>query len=220
MTFIRRILLGVLVLVGAATTAAASPLTLNFSGSLDLTSSGGSTDNPFSGFFTWDTTQAAGPGGDASTAFYSLVEYELILNGAVVDPTLGAGLIVVNDADLFGTGVMQDALLFFATVQNDATVNGVTGTMGFIGGIVGPSTTWAVPSLPQDYSFLSTMPTRFSAMSLEVPGGEDNGDANDLNLGSGSFEVRPVPEPASLALTAVGMAAALARGRRRRAQPR
>ena len=219
MTLIRGIVLGVLVLVGAATTAAAGPLTLNFSGSLDLTASQGPMDNPFSGFFTFETTQTPEPGSDESAAFFSLVDYQLVLNGVEPDPALGAGLILLNDADLLGTGEKLDALIFFAPIQNNAVVNGVTGTKAFIGAIAGPSTIWMVPTLPQDYSFLSLMTTRFSAMSLEVPGGEDGGNANDLQLGSGSFEVQAVPEPASLTLTAIGLAGAFAR-RRRRAQAR
>jgi hypothetical protein len=216
MALIRILLLGVAVLVGAAATADATPLTLYFSGSIDLSGSGGAADNPFSGFFTWDTTQTPGPGSDENAAFFPLVDYQLVLNGVEPDPALGAGLILLNDADLLGTSEQLDALIFFAPIQTNAVVNGVTGTKAFIGGIAGPSTLWTVPTLPQDYSFLSLMPTRFSAMSLEVAGGDDGGDANDVSLGSGSFEVRTVPEPASLTLTAFGLAGVIARARRGR----
>ena len=210
-TAIRLLLLSASVLVGVAAAAQASPLTLNFSGSLDLTLSGGSADNPFSGFFTWDPATVPAQSFPPNLAIYPLEAHQLILNGIEIDQSLGAGLFVFNDVDAFGTGNV-DALMFFAPIKEEPGV----GTTAFIGALSGPTTAWNTLALPTDYGFLSLLTTRFSGLSLEVPGGEDGGDANDIRLGGGSFAVTPVPEPATLTLSALGLAGAVARARRRR----
>ena len=212
---VRILLLTVSVLAGVAGAAQADSLTLNFSGSMDLSGSGGAVVNLFSGFFTWDTTKTPVPGeGDANSELYELEDYQLIFNG--LDKTLGpgsAGVAVVNDADPFGTGTNVDALLFFAGMDKNVTIGGSTGDTLFIGALSGPTTTWDTLSLPTDYSFLSLLTNRFSAVSLEVPIEEDE---DDFIIGTGSLEVTPVPEPATLTLTALGLTGVVARARRGR----
>src|SRR5262245_30686876 len=80
MALIRILLLGVSVLVGAAATAEATLLTLNFSGNVDLSISGGPAVNPFSGFFTWDPARAPSVT-DPGLAIYEVEAYQLIFNG-------------------------------------------------------------------------------------------------------------------------------------------
>jgi hypothetical protein len=207
LTAIRILLLSASFLVGVAAAAQASLLTLNFSGSVDLSTSGGATVNPFSGFFTWDTTKTPVQSG-ANYAIYQVEAYQLTFNGVVLDSSLGAGLFVFNDANAFGTGNV-DALMFGSPIEKNA----ITGDKLLLGALSGPTGTWNTLSLPQDYNFLSQLTTRFSALSLEVPGG---GDENDVSLGTGSFAVTLVPEPATLTLTALGLAGAVARARRHR----
>jgi hypothetical protein len=214
-TAMRLLLLSVSILLGGAAAAQASLLTLNFAGSVDLSGSGGDADTPFSGFFTWDTTQDPLVTDDPFLRIYQVEAYQLIFNG--VDKTAGsnAGVFVFNDANAFGTGAV-DALMFGATMDEDVTINGNTGDTLFIGALSGPASAWDTLSLPTDYSFLSELTTRFSGVSLEVA---FEGDENDVRLGSGSFEVRTVPEPATLMLTALGLAGVVARtprGRQRR----
>jgi hypothetical protein len=208
MTLIRIFLLGIAILVATAS-AQASSLTLNVSGNVDLTTSGGAAVNSFSGFFTWDP--AALPfETEPDAKIYPLEAYQFILNG--VDKTgAGSAVFVADDADPFGTGNV-DALGFFVVLEQDAVI----GDTLFIGVLSGPTDSWNTTSLPTDYSFLSLLPTRFSAMSLEVP---NEGDANDIRLGTGSLAVSPVPEPASVTVTALGLATIIACARRSRQRP-
>lgn len=214
-TAVRILLLTASVLVGVAAAAQASPLTFNFSGSLDLSGSGGAAVNPFSGSFTWDTAKAPVPGGgDANSELYEFEAIQLIFNG--VARTLGpgsAGVYVFNDADPFLTGTTVDGLLFLAGLDTNVTIGGITGDTVLVLSLSGPSTTWTTLTLPTDYSFLSSLTNGLSAVSLEVPFG---GDENDIILGTGSFAVTPVPEPSTLALTAIGLAGVVARARRGR----
>jgi hypothetical protein len=208
---VRILLMSASVLVGVAATAQASPLTMNFSGSVDLSVSGGAAVNPFSGFFTWDTTKTPSQI-DPNVAQYNIEAYQLIFNG--VDKTLfgpgNAGIFVFNDTDPFGFGTNVDGLLFASVVEKNA----VTGDKLLGLAFTGPTSAFNTLSLPTDYSFLSLLPTRFSFLSLEVPG---EGDANDRLLGTGgSFAATPTPEPATLTLTALGLAGVVARARGRR----
>ena len=202
-----RLFLIVSVLVGVASAAQASLLTLHFSGTVDLTVSGGAADNPFSGFFTWDTTEtpfATDPG----VAIYPIEAHQLIFNGAdLTGPPDNGGLFVFNDVNAFETGAV-DALMFATLIDSDPVAGDTLLLLAFSG----LTDSWDTVSLPTDYSFLSKLTTRFAALSLEVP---FEGDENDISLGRGSFEVT-VPEPAMLTLSLFGLAGVVARARRRR----
>ena len=212
--FIRLFLLSLSVLVGGASVAQAATLTVFFSGSLDLSGMGGASNSPYSGFFTWDPAKTPFET-EPEAKLYEVESYQLILNG--VDETTGFGALVVgNDGDLNGGPGDNDALLFLAPLEQNVTIDGVTGDTLFVLGFVGDKTAWNTQSLPTDYSFLSLLPTRFSLVSLEV-----TGEGEDVGVGEGgSFAATPtaVPEPATLTLTALGLAGVVARARRGRQQ--
>jgi hypothetical protein len=209
---IRLLLLSISVLVGVAASADASLLTMSFSGSVNLSGSGGAANNPFSGFFTWDTTKLP-EDTDPNSALYLFESYQLIFNG--VDRTIGpggAGVFVVNDGNPVGTGNV-DGLLFLAGLEKNVTIGGVTGDTLLVMAFTGPTTTWNTVSLPTDAGFLSQLTTRLAAVSLEVPFG---GDDNDVSLGEGTVTAAAVPEPATVLLGALGLAGMMARARRSR----
>ena len=210
-------ILAVSVLIGAAATAQAATLTVFFSGNTNLTGMGGAADTPYSGFFTWDPATLPFQT-EQNAKLYSVESYQLILDG--VDRTLGlpggAGLVVGNDGDLNGGPGDNDALLFLAGLDNDVTINGVFGDTLFVLGFVGDKNVWNTESLPTDYGFLSLLPNRFSAVSLAV-----TGEGDDVMVGEGgSFAATPaaspVPEPATMTLTALGLAGVVTRARRGR----
>ena len=130
--------LAVSVLIGAAATAQAATLTVFFSGSVDLTLMGGPANSPYSGFFTWDPAKTPFQT-ESNAKLYSVESYQLLLNG--VDETLlgpgGSGLVVGNDGELDGGPGDNDALLFLAGLDNNVTINGVTGDTLFVLGFVG-----------------------------------------------------------------------------------
>jgi len=151
---------------------AASLITINFAGVVDLTSEGGGL-YPYSGFFTWNT--AASPiGSEPGEADYALAGYNLTFNGANVTMPVSSngsanGLVVLNNADPFGTGNL-DALAFFAFVGRPFDP---TGDLFLIAALAGPTTMFGSTALPGSLDFLNQANSRFTAFLFEPDGQED-----------------------------------------------
>jgi hypothetical protein len=108
-------------LAAGARSAYAVPVTLNFSGTADLTFAGLG-PSTFSGFYTWESDATPFAEGESpGEVVYDVLAYQMILNG--VDYTLpivgngdGNGASVANNAEVLGDGVLWDGLSFFAAL--------------------------------------------------------------------------------------------------------
>lgn len=188
---------------------AASLITINFAGVVDLTSEGGGL-YPYSGFFSWNT--ATPPiGSDPTEADYPLAGYSLSFNGTNVTMPVspdgnGNGLVVLNNANPFGTGTL-DALAFYAFVGRPFDP---TGDLFLVAALAGPTTMFGSTALPGSLDFLNQANSRFTAFLFEPDGQEDESflePRGTLNITD--TQVTPVvPEPTSLLLLATGLAGA------------
>jgi PEP-CTERM motif len=191
-----------------AAPARADLITLNFTGSVDLTSLGGAV-YPYSGFFTWNTATSPFESGP-NEADYALAGYNLVFNGTNVTMPLssdgdGNGLIVFNDANPLGTGNL-DALAFFAFAGNPLP----GGDLFLVGALAGPTTMFGSTALPGNLNFLSQANNRFTVFIFE-PDGEDEfllQPQGTLNITGSQVTPSAVPEPTTLLLLGTGLAGA------------
>jgi hypothetical protein len=198
-----------------AAPARADLITLNFQGTVDF---GGGIDS-YNGFFTWNT--AATPFDTApGEADYALANYNLFFNGVdVTEPVSpdgrGNGAFVLNDLDLFGTGIL-DALALGAVAGRPHTP---TGDLFLLAVLAGPTTMFDSTQLPGNLDFLSQASSRFTAFIFE-PDAEGSEDffldtRGSLVITGQQVTPAPVPEPTSLVLLGTGLAAAGVRRWRR-----
>jgi hypothetical protein len=209
----------VLGLLLTAAPARADLISIFFEGEIDLTSDGGQLYE-YSGFFTWDTTEPVENIEDGIFT-YALNDFQLTFGGVdVTQPpspqTIGNGLSVINDLDPFGTGVV-DALGFYALVGRPYDP---TGDLHLVAVLAGPETMFSSSALPNNLDFLAAVNDQFVFMFFEPDELTLLSSSSSLEEIRGTLEITdtrivPVPEPAMLTLTALGLAGAFARFRRR-----
>jgi hypothetical protein len=200
----------VVLVCGRAPSAQASAITLQYSGSIDLTPFGGSTATPFAGTVTWDPDvfwdSSAPPGCPA----------DFCLNGT---PGAVSGTFLLDSVDytdriepisrflVFGWGGLALDLYFTPAIDVDG---GLAPDIGFM--------TWVLGSDPNDYSLFvdNTLPTNggfrdqlpFRRFQLW----DTNGGGLFAEADTFSFTV--IPEPATTMLFVLGVSAAGIRTRR------
>jgi len=222
----------VLFLLAAPSQAAL--ITLNFSGSVNLSSVDGGQSNPhtYSGSITWDTTKIPfEPGTDIAT--YDLQSYTLFFDGVdytapVIGDGTGSGIAVANnfDAPELGLFATNDGLAFFLQFQQPFNIGGQPGSLVLLGLMIGPGDMFSSTALPTNLSFLTQL-TGAGTRWLFEPDAEGQDEFLLAPIGSLILSVPPtgppinpgplpVPEPATLTLTALGMAGVLVRARRSR----
>ncbi len=206
--------------------AQAASITINFAGTINLTSVGGQ-NSTFTGSMTWDTGASPSETEPANNlATFTLSGYTLFFDGVNVTHAPspdgnGNGLVVLNDSTVIN-GSPLDGLLFFASVDRPFKPGGVDGDLFLQAGFFGPTTMFSsFNSLPQNVNFLSTPGLQgISAMFFEP---DDDaleegaiGPLGTMSVVSTSVTTTPVPEPATMTLTALGLAGVIARARRSR----
>jgi hypothetical protein len=214
----------VVTMLGTAFTAAradAAPVTVNFSGTGDLSAVGLSII-AFTASVTWESD--ADPfeaEDDGSAANYDVISYSLFLNGVdftepVIGDGTGSGISVINDTDPFEPGAVVDALAFFVGID-DLLPSG--NSLILIAALPGPTTMFDSTALPSNLDFLPLV-SPFSAWIEETTG---DGGGPLLAIGTltatapgGPGPGTPVPEPSTLSLIAIGLTGTIAGARNRR----
>ena len=208
-----------------AAPARADLITIAFKGEIDLTPVGGELYD-YSGFFTWNTGEPVENIEDGIFT-YALHDFQLTFGGVDLNlppspDTNGNGLSVVNDLDLFGTGV-EDALAFYGFVGRPYDP---TGDLILLAVFPGPTTMFSSSALPSNLDFLSAVTDPFVFMFFEPDDLALRSNISSLDSSPSLDEIRgtleitdtrivPVPEPTMLALTAFGLAGVFVRFRRR-----
>jgi hypothetical protein len=207
--------LGVLLLAGSAE---AAPITINFTGTVDLSSEGGLANNTVEGSITWNPN-AVPFEVEPDFSAYDPISYTLFFNGnnvggPVIGDGTGSGIVMVDDADPFGFGGDGDAFLFFLDfeVGFPLNTNGETDIV-MIGVLSGPTGMFGSRDLPANLDFLSQL--TFTGTIWMTDDEELLGIEGPLDVSAGA-----VPEPTLLTLMGLGLAAAFARGRRKNEERR
>jgi hypothetical protein len=189
----------------------ADTITLDFSGTVDLSGVGGAASNTFSGSVTWDPSTASyfhgsdGLGG--SFAQFTPVAYGFTLNSTDESAHLILPSVNIFDND---SGV-QDVYTFSFDIL-PALFEGIdTALYSFNGDLVGPTTMFSAAALPGNLDFLSAVTASSSYwLTTTIPYEDDKPTSTTVGtfIATGPL-TSGVPEPSSLVLLAVSLACML-----------
>jgi hypothetical protein len=146
----------------------------------------------------------------------TLVSYKLFFDGSdVTQPILGhgvgSGISVFNDSTSAAPAFpVADIFSFYAEFPVGFALPGPSHELLFVGEAIGPTSMFNSTALPPNLNFLGT------AGIVELSGWLDDMGGNNQTLLKVGTLTPSVPEPATLTLTALGLAGALVRRRRSR----
>jgi PEP-CTERM motif len=192
------------VTVGLASPAQASLITLNFSGTADLSQFGASAASTFQGSVTWDSNKVPVIPG-VTLASYFVEAFSISINSVDYTSSVLVPSIEMMDSafgDYWRVASSFSPFLDLGPDPDDLYLFG-----GFLRG---PTSMFSSTALPADLNFLSAVTTANSLfVSLVTPAG-----------GSGTFVVvaptTAVPEPSAVLLVASGLLGLVARRRNNR----
>jgi hypothetical protein len=212
---------GVVSVLALAVTAHAAPITLNFSADVDLSSEGGPAASTLNGSITWDS-DAIPFESEPGFAVYDPVSYTLFFNGVDVSAPIigngtGSGVFVADDADPLVVGSVSDAIGFFLSFEVPFTLNSTGDTdLNFLGLLTGPTTMFNSVALPPNLDFLPQLTGIEALWFVDAGGDVDFFLEMPSTLTVSAPGGPPVPEPATMLLTLLGLGAFARTSRTRR----